>query len=223
MASADKVYPQRLLDAFEYVSIPFTWRDVQPKEETQNWEPFDRWIEWAVKNRLPIRGGNLVSFSERSAPDWLRIWEHDFEAIRDFVANHIRRVIGRYGHCIQVWDVISGIHADNCFSFNFEQLMELTRMSTVIAKQLAPRSTVVVDLITPWGEYYAGNQRTIPPMLYAEMLVQSGVNFDAFGLQCYCGVGVEGHYVRDLFQISSLLDRFASLGKPVHQIGRAHV
>jgi hypothetical protein len=115
--------------------------------------------------------------------------------------------------------VISGIHANNCFSFNFEQLMELTRMTTAVTKQLAPRSTAVVDLVMPWGEYYAANQRTIPPMLYAEMIVQSGVNLDAFGLQCYFGVAADGMYVRDIFQISSMLDRFAVLGKPLHLTG----
>jgi hypothetical protein len=94
--------------------------------------------------------------------------------------------------------------------------MELTRMSTALTKKLAPRSTAVINLVTPWGEYYATNQRTIPPLLYAEMIVQSGVNFDAFGLECCQGVGVDGMLVRDLLQISGLIDRFAGFGKPVH-------
>jgi hypothetical protein len=46
--------------------------------------------------------------------------------------------------------------------------------------------------------------------------VQSGVNFDAFGLQFYFGVPQAGMIVRDLFAISSMIDRFANLGKAVH-------
>jgi hypothetical protein len=219
VTSRSAPYRKRLLDAFEYIAVPFTWRDLEPKDKEFNWEPFDNWVEWAVANKIPIRGSNLVSFSPTSIPDWLYIWEHDFEAVRDLVYEHIRRVIGRYGKHIQIWDVISGVHAHNCFSFNFEQLMELTRMTAAVTKQLAPRSTAVVDLVLPWGEYYAVNQRTIPPMLYAEMIVQSGVNFDAFGLQCCFGVAAEGMYVRDIFQISSMLDRFAVMGKPLHLTG----
>jgi len=215
----DAAYQKHLLEAFDYITIPFNWREIEPREKEFNWDKIDRWVEWAAKHRMPIRGSGFVCFLERHVPDWLYIWEHDFEAVRDLIYEHIRRIIGRYGQYIQVWEVISGIHAENCFSFNFEQLMELTRMTTAVTKQLAPRSTTIVDLVTPWGEYYARNQRTIPPLLYAEMIVQSGVNFDAFGLQCYFGLGAESLYVRDIFQISAMLDRFSAFGKPVHITG----
>jgi hypothetical protein len=51
-------------------------------------------------------------------------------------------------------------------------------------------------------------------MLYAEMAVQSGINFDAFGLQFR--FGADGMYARDMFQISSLIDKFGAFGKPIH-------
>jgi hypothetical protein len=52
-------------------------------------------------------------------------------------------------------------------------------------------------------------------MLYAEMLSQSGINFEAFALEIEMGVPAPGMFMRDLFQISSLLDRFSTLGRPV--------
>jgi GH35 family endo-1,4-beta-xylanase len=172
-------------------------------------------VEQLTKARIPIKGSTLLSFQEQFIPDWLYIWEHDFDTIRDLAFEHVRRVINRYGQYIQMWDVISGIHAGNCFSFSFEQLMELTRMSAAVAKQSAPDCYAVIDLVAPWGEYYARNQRTIPPLLYADMVVQSGVNFDAFGLQFHFGPSADGMYVRDMFQLSSILDAFAKLGKPL--------
>jgi hypothetical protein len=48
------------------------------------------------------------------------------------------------------------------------------------------------------------------------MIVQSGVAFDAFALRLQFGVGAPGTCLRDLFQISSMLDHFAKLGKPLH-------
>jgi endo-1,4-beta-xylanase len=74
----------------------------------------------------------------------------------------------------------------------------------------------VLDLTQPWGEYFARNQRTAPPLLYAEMAAQSGISFDAFGLQVVFGMDSEGFHLRDLLQISALIDRFGNLGRPLH-------
>ncbi len=206
----------RLADAFDFVTVPVVWRDLEPNEQSFQWESLDKWVETLSKKNIPLKGSSLLSFNEKHVPDWLYIWEHDFDTIRDLAYEHARRVLNRYGQYIQVWDVISGIHANNCFTFNFEQLMELTRMTAALTKQVCPHGTAIVDLVAPWGEYYARNQRTIPPLLYADMTAQSGVNFDAFGLEFRFGLGCDGMYVRDMFQISSLLDVFVKLGKPVH-------
>jgi hypothetical protein len=42
------------------------------------------------------------------------------------------------------------------------------------------------------------------------------VNFDAFGLQCLFGAPKDGMYTRDMFQISSMVDRFAARARPLH-------
>jgi hypothetical protein len=52
-------------------------------------------------------------------------------------------------------------------------------------------------------------------MLYAEMVAQAGINFDAFGLEIEQGVPTSGGYMRDIFQLSCMLDRFSTIGRPV--------
>jgi GH35 family endo-1,4-beta-xylanase len=210
---------RRMVEAFDFVVVPVSWRGVEPKEQQWEWEPIDEWVELLNRHRMSIKVSPLVAFNERNIPDWLYIWEHDFETVRELLYGHARRVFERYGKFVPMWDVISGVHAENCFHFNFEQLMELTRMVATTAKQMMPRSTVIIDVAAPWGEYYARNQRTIPPMLYADMCTQSGINFDALGLQFYFGVDREGMHVRDMLQISAIMDRFANLGKPLHITG----
>jgi len=209
-------YVRRLVDSFDFVTVPIPWRQIEPKEQQSEWEAVDEWVELLNRHRLPIKTSPLVAFNEQNIPDWLYIWEHDFDTVRQLVYDHTKRVLARYGKFISAWDAVSGIHAENLFNFNFEQLMELTRVVTTVVKQAAPRATVIVDLIAPWGEYYARNQRTIPPLLYADMCSQSGINFDALGLQFYFGLDREGMHVRDMLQISAMLDRFANLGKPLH-------
>jgi hypothetical protein len=48
------------------------------------------------------------------------------------------------------------------------------------------------------------------------MIIQSGINFDAFALQFSFGKDEPGKHLRDMMQISVLLDYFAPVNKPVH-------
>ena len=61
------------------------WRRVEPKEQEFNWGQLDAWVEWLTKHRVPIKAAPLVAFNEGNIPDWLYIWEHDFETVRDLV------------------------------------------------------------------------------------------------------------------------------------------
>ena len=214
-ASADE-YTDRLREAFDFITVPLPWKQIEPKERHYEYSQADAWINWAARARKRVHAGPLLSFEPKHLPEWLYIWEHDYEALRDLTYEHIQRIVQRYERHVKLWKVVSGIHANNSFNLNFDQLMELTRMSCLLVNKLAPKAKVLIDLAMPWGEYYARNQRTIPPLLYADMAVQSGIKFDAFGLQIYMGVPVDGYYVRDLMQISSLLDEFVGFGKSLH-------
>ncbi|RJP31740.1 MAG: hypothetical protein C4547_15190 [Phycisphaerales bacterium] len=214
---ADETYRRRLAAAFDFAIVPCSWRAVEPAEQKFDWKPIDAWVEWLARKHMPIKATPLLSFAEHQLPDWIYIWEHDFETLRDLAHAHVKRVVSRYAQYVHYWDVACGLHADNALSFTFDQLIELTRMSAALVKQVAPRATSIVDIVAPWGEYYARNPRSIPPMLYAEMVAQSGVSVDAFGVQFQFGPDVDGMYVRDLFQVSTLLDRLgAMLSKPIH-------
>ena len=206
----------QLAEVFDITCIPVVWRTIQPTEKTPNYEVIEACVNAASAARQTIRGGPLLNFGVQSVPDWMYIWENDFESIYEAARDHVERTVRRFSKQISSWVVVSGLQADNVFGFSFEQTMELTRMAATVTKQVAPRAQVLIDLTQPWGEYYARNQQTVPPLLYADMAVQSGINFDGFGLQFIFGLSADGYHVRDPFQVSSLIDKIANLGKPLH-------
>lgn len=215
--SAFKSPPKvKLNELLDFVRVPFAWREIQPKEQGTKFDAYDALVKTCVKMGLGVRGGPLLNFGIANVPDWMYLWENDYEAISDFAREHIRRTVQRYGNQITNWIVASGVHAESAFAFTFEQIIDLTRMAVTITRQTAARSQILLELTQPWGEYYARNQRTVPPLLYAEMAVQSGIPFDAFGLQLIFGIDAEGFHLRDTLQISALIDRLANLGKPIH-------
>ena len=209
-------YITTLLGAADFVTVPLSWLAVEAKEQQYDFEMIDDWVELLTRHKTPVKMSPLLAFGQDHIPNWVYLWENDYDTLRQLIQKYLKQILDRYGRFVRVWDVVSGIHADNPFNLSFEQVMELTRIAVTAVRQLSPDSTTVLELVAPWGEYFARNPRTIPPLLYAAMCLQSGVNFDAVGLQFRFGADREGPRVRDMMQISSMLDRFANLGKPIH-------
>jgi hypothetical protein len=205
-----------LLANFDFLSLPTPWKQLAPEEGDYRWERMDDWVAWAKQNEVPIIAGPLISFEMNNLPDWLFIWEHDYETVRDLIYEHVEHVVSRYKDSIRVWNVVSGLHINNHFTVAFDQLMDLTRRATMVVKKVQPDSKVLVELRQPFGEYYGQNQRSIPPMMYADLMLQGAINFDAFALKLLMGQARPGQFTRDLMQISNLLDQFAPFGKPVN-------
>ena len=215
----DTEYLKLIKDNFHFVTVPVSWRQLEPKEQENDFEVLDECVNWLARNRIAAKVGPLLNFTPTAVPDWLYIWENDFEQVREMAYDYITRLVERYGPKVQAWDVISGLNAENCFKFSFDQIIEMTRTAALAAKRAAPRSLMLVEIAEPWGQYYAHNQRTIPPFIYADMVCQSGASFDGFGIKLHFGRGAGGMRTRDLLELSCLLDRFGLFGKPVHLAG----
>lgn len=215
-------YRATLARGFDCVSVPMSWRQMQPEEELFDTGGVDATVEFLAKNRVPMVAGPLVDLSGGEVPEWLFIYEHEFETLRDLAFEYVRSAVTRYRRVVKLWNVVAGLHASGNFGLTFEQMIELTRLLVGQVKAVLPTAKTLVTVRQPFGEYLAdsvdgsiGASTAVPPMLYAEMVSQSGVQVDGFGVEILMGVPRRGRYCRDLFQISAMLDRFASLGKPL--------
>lgn len=207
-----------LLANFDMFYLPVTWRSLAPEEGEYRWEKPDDWAQWIGKQRMPVLAGPIISFDPRHAPDWLYIWEHDYDTVRDLVYDHTQRVVTRYRNVVTAWNVVSGLHLNRHFSFSFEQLMDLTRMTTMLVKKIQPAARALVEISQPFGEAPSGQHRSIPALMYADLMIQRTVSFDGFVIKLLMGETKPGRYVRDLMQISHLLDQFLSYDKPVNVV-----
>jgi len=207
---------ERFAEIFNHATLPFVWRRIEPREQEFNWAWHDGWVQWFGAKGIVVKGGSPVRFSEAYLPDWVWVWETDFEAVRDYVFDHVERCVQRYRGRIDYWDAVTGLNVENCLGFSLDRILELTRVAAHAIKRTDPSAKVVLDLLYPWGEYYATNQRSIWPFHYAEMSINAGVPFDAVGLQIFFGTAGQGFHCRDMLAVSGLLDQFGMLGKPVH-------
>src|SRR5688500_13475996 len=108
------------------------------------------------------------------------IWERDFDTLREMAYEYVQKVVQRYRHAVCAWHVVSCLQAGAAFACSFEQILELTRMLILQVKTILPNAKTPVTDSHPFGEYHAKAGAGVPPMLYAEMVEQAGVNFEAF-------------------------------------------
>lgn len=200
----------------DFVTMPMRWIDMEPGEGQYSFGGTDKWIEWSVRTaKLPVHAGPLVDFRPTCTPEWLYIWENDYETLRELVVEHMQNVVTRYRRTVTRWTVCSGLHLNQHFKLKFEQIMDLTRICVAVVRKLHPTGKVQVEIAQPFGEYHARNQKTLPPLLYAEALNQAGIPIDAFGLRLQFGQFEPGQAWRDMMTLSALLDRYGAFEKPL--------
>ncbi|MFT3686353.1 MAG: endo-1,4-beta-xylanase [Phycisphaerales bacterium] len=218
------IFAQPICDAItacaDFVSVPMRWAELEPTEGKYSFARTDRWIEWAVtKAKLPVTAGPVLDFDAGGVPDFLYIWEHDYETLRDVVIEHVKQVVTRYRRTVNTWTICSGLHVASNFAISYEQAVDLTRVCVLIVNKLHPSAKVQIEIAQPWGEYTAEVSaraaRSIPPAVYCELLNQVGVEFDAVALKVQMGVPAAGRSTRDLIALSALLDRYGRLDKPI--------
>ncbi|MFG0283335.1 MAG: endo-1,4-beta-xylanase [Phycisphaerales bacterium JB039] len=200
----------------DFITVPMRWAHLEPREGEYSFRNTDRWIEWAVrKAKLPICAGPLIDFADGATPEWLSIWENDYETLRDLIYEHVKQIVTRYRRTVTWWTVVSGLPLSRGFRLRYEQIMDLTRVCVLATRKLHPKGKVQVEVAQPFGEYAAARDGVMGPLLYADVVSQSGIQLDAIALRIEMGQPAPGGAARDLMMLSELLDRYAELDKPL--------
>jgi hypothetical protein len=209
-------YVDQLLELFGFVTIPINWAQIEADKGTFDFSTVDACVEVLCQKRLLLGAGPLLRFSRGYLPKWLLRSAVGFEKIREMAYQFVSRVVARYAGAIHRWFIVSGLNSCNHFGFNFEQVLEMTRAANMAVKAASTRAVKIIEISSPWGEYYATTPNSIPPLVYMDMVVQSGINFDAFGLQMRFGKNQSGMHIRDMMQISAILDYLGPVAKPLY-------
>lgn len=201
---------------FDFMVSTMRWNEIEREEGRFSFVETDRWIEWAVRQgRVPVVGGPILDFSPAAVPDWMGVWGQDYQSVREFAYEHAKRVVTRYRRTVNRWVAVSGLNLNRGFSFSVDQMIELTRLSVLIVRKLHPSAKVVVEVAEPWGEHVSANPESLSPLLYAELALESGMQIDALGLRIQLGDRAPGRSMRDLCQLSALLDDYAAFERPI--------
>lgn len=213
---SDEKYFKKLNELFGFITIPISWSDIEKSNGNYDFSSLDVCFNAINNKKIAVCVGPLLCFDKNFLPEWLISEKLSFDQIRESAYNFVNAIVDRYSQKVHAWRVISGINAMNYFGFNFEQILEITRAGIMAARASDGRAIKIVETIFPWGEYYNEGLDTIPPFIYLDMVMQSGINPDGLGTVIKFGKSHTGFAVRDMMSISSILDKFQTFGKSVH-------
>ena len=68
---------------------------------------------------VPIHGvqvcaGPLLKFDNGGLPDWLSLWEGDFEGLLQFAGDYVNAVVSRYRGKVGMWQCASRVNVGEC-------------------------------------------------------------------------------------------------------------
>jgi hypothetical protein len=211
----DGDYIEKLAKVATLVQIPVSWADLEREKGSFDFSTIDRAVEVLGHRHIHVALGPLLRFTPQDLPTWVAAGEPTFEKVRDAAYHFVTEMAMRYRRKVHRWLVLGGLNANNCLGFNVEQVLEVTRAANMAVKAVNSRAFKVIEISDLWGEYYASVPNTIAPVGYMDMVLQSGIPFDGFAFNMRFGKNQLGMHVRDMMQISNLLDYFSIMGKPL--------
>ena len=206
----------QFLQTFNTASIPICWREVESAEGSYLWTITDTQVEWCHTHGLRTYGGPLVQLDRRSVPDWLYVWEGEFEDVLSFVSEYVQAAVTRYRGRIDVWQCAGRLTSSDVLSLSEEESLRLAARVVELIRSLDPDTPVVISFDQPWAEYLNRRELDFPPLNFADALVRAGLGLSGLMLEMNVGFYPGGTLSRDLLDFSRQLDYWSVLGLPLH-------
>jgi hypothetical protein len=203
-------------NTFNACQIVASWGRLAPAEGRYRWELLDAQLAWCQKQKLPIEVGPLVDLRPGALPDWIWLWEGDFETISGLVADFVRQTVQRYKGRVPLWHVIHRPAGHEILGLTEEEQIRIAARAIQVARQADPAAQVTLGIDRPWAEWMGSSGFQLGPLHLADYLVRADLGLSALSIEIAPGFSSPGSHLRDLFEFSKLLDLYALLNLPLH-------
>lgn len=201
---------------FNATRIHVPWRTLAPAEGTYRWEEFDAQLAWSKKQGLPIQAGPLLEFRPSAMPDWLWLWEGDYDTILGLVVDLVRQAVQRYRGKIPVWHLVHRPATVDFLGLSEEEQIRIAARAIQVARQADPGAQFTIGLDRPWAEWMGSSPFQLGPLHLTDYLVRADLGLSGIAIEVAPGYSAPGSHLRDLFDFSKLLDLYALLNLPLH-------
>ena len=151
----------------------------------------------------------------RALPDWLYLFEDDFESVLDFVSAFVRAAVERYRGKVDYWICAGRVNTAEVLTLSEQERLRLVARTVELVRSLDPDTPALVSFDQPWAEYMRQRQSDFPPLHFADALVRAGLGLGGLMLEINVGYCPGGTLPRHALEFSRQLDTWSLLGLPL--------
>jgi hypothetical protein len=187
LSPLDDAAAKAVLEAFNGANVPLAWREIETSEGHFSWNASDQQVEWCRAQGLTTSAGPLVQLDEQSLPDWMALYENDFDGLVSLVTEFVKAAVRRYKGKIDVWQCAGRVNAPNVLSLTEEEKVRLAARAVEITRALDPETPLLVSFDQPWAEYLSRREMDFPPLHIADALVRANLGVSGLMLEINAG------------------------------------
>jgi hypothetical protein len=211
----DEAAARSFLAAFNMAMVPLYWRDVETAESSFDWSVCDRQIQWCREQGLRVCLGPLWQPDARGLPDWVYLWDDDFESLLSGAGQFIDAAVNRYRGKVDIWHCAARVNTSQVLHFSEEEKLRMVAWIVCRVKELDPLHPAMVGVDQPWGEYLGRRAVDLSPIHFADALVRARLDLKAILLEMNFGCFAGGTLLRSEIEVNRLLDYWSLLGLPL--------
>jgi hypothetical protein len=211
----DGYISRQFLRSFNAAELPICWRETETTEGHMTWTVNDKQVEWCRMHGLKILAGPLLMLDAQSLPDWLSLFEDDFESMLECVSVFIRAAVERYRGKVDYWICAGRVNAAEVLALSEQERLRMVVRTIELIRALDPDTPALVSFDQPWAEYMRQQQSDFPPLLFADALVRAGLDLGGLMIEVNVGYQPGGTLPRHPLEFGRQLDAWARLGLPL--------
>lgn len=207
--------PAAVAAPFSYWFVRATWRSLEPSPGEWNEQSLQQTLQTPRPANVRLACGPLLCLSRDDLPDWLYLWDNDFETIHSYVVSYVSRVVRRLSGRVGLWHCAASTNVEDALHLSEEQRLRLTVSAVETLRQADPRTPAIVSIQQPWGEYLGRAACDLSPWQFADILVRGELGLSGIGLELSVGCRPGKTLTRSLLEFSRLIDRWSVFGLPL--------
>ncbi len=191
------------------------WRETESSPGEWDWSNWKAGLKATHAARRRVLAGPLVSLERSELPDWLYLWDDDFDTLQSYVEQYIRQLVIMARGQVHVWYVTSGTNVDRALRLGEEHRLRLTLAALESLRSEDRQTPSLVGIQQPWGEYLGRSTLDLSPPQFADILLRADLGVSGFVLELDLADDVQHSLTRDLLEFQRLLDQWSSFGVPL--------